>query len=157
MRLSHFSTNKWSALMTQETNNFEMIAHTDRFFIGDVIANSDEDPSDSTFNFRFRDQLFRLRGGNPSEFLGKPLTTVVGQISTEKAQSRHGNLPILDVIFILSEELDDRKREENIADYCRGPYVGRLLRPDVFGECPDLMTDELSPEQLQRMQEGGSI
>ena len=63
-----------------------------------------------------------------------PLTTVVGQISTEKAQSRHGNLPILDVIFILSEELDDRKREEKIADYCRGPYVGRLLRPDVVGE-----------------------
>ncbi len=51
---------------------------------------------------------------------------------------------------------ETEQQHENIAAYTRGPFLGRLNRPDVFGDNPDLYDPNVTKEQWKHLLGDGS-
>jgi len=129
---------------------------------GSIIG---EQPAQGIFNFQCSLGIFRLRGGNPESHWGThpDQLTVRGRILAERADQNEikGLLQILEVTEIISRPLtaeEESQRKETIESYIKGPFLGRLNRPDVFGPDPDLdspITSEQWQKLLGQEDEGG--
>lgn len=92
---------------------------------------------------------FRLRGDDFEKHIGLE-AKIRGKILTETTKNYWGKLrQVLEVYEIQSVEREPPTDEE-LRPYTEGPFLGRLLRPDVFGENPNLY-GETTEEQIQKL------
>lgn len=112
------------------------------------------DCRENTFNFETLEGTFVLRGGEPEKYIGRPMhsLTVRGKVLAEKADAfRVQNLlPVLAVAEIIADPLTDEEIQRNIEEMGKGPFLGRLNHPEIFGDNPDLY-GPITPEQMHKM------
>jgi hypothetical protein len=107
-----------------------------------------------TFNFTCDAGTFVLRGGDPQNYLGRPMhwLSVKGKILSERSDAHRVEnlLQVLEVAKITGCPLTDDEIRRNIEEMGKGPFLGRLNHPEIFGENPDLYAP-MTKEQWDRM------
>lgn len=99
--------------------------------------------------FRTDSGTFQLRGDDFEKHVGLE-AKIKGKILSETIKNYLGErIQVLEVYEIQLIKKEDPTDEE-LKPYTEGPFLGRLFRPDVFGENPDLY-GEMTKEQMQKL------
>jgi hypothetical protein len=112
------------------------------------------DARDNTYQFSCELGSFLLRGGNPENYIGKPVHWLLirGKILAERADAEGIDklLQVLEVSEISADFVSAEEIAANLKAMSEGPFLGRLNHPEIFGENPDLYAP-MTQEQWDKM------